>query len=244
RNSISSGTYETDYNLENSGKSLAGIIRNDSRHTILAEIKFASPSLGQICNSMDPARIAKQMVLGGAGALSVLTQPHLFNGSPEYLAVVRKTVNVPILMKDIIVDNIQIDAARKLGADYILLIQSLFDCKLLGDIDGFVRYAHKNGLGVLVEAHTLQEFESAHNTDADIIGINNRNLDTLEIDLDTTKKILDGYQKDRPVISESGIAEPRDIAHLRECGADAFLVGSNIMKSNDIEAQTRRLAEA
>ncbi|RNJ78589.1 MAG: indole-3-glycerol-phosphate synthase [Nitrosopumilus sp. H8] len=244
RKAISDGIYEIDSNLNNSGKNLADSIRANTSRTILAEIKFASPSLGQIRDPQDPAHIAGQMVSGGAEALSVLTQPHLFNGSPEYLVAVRKAVDVPILMKDIVIDYIQIDAARRMGADYILLIQSLFDCGLLEGIDEFVRYAHKGGLGVLVEAHTAREFQGALGTDADIVGINNRNLNTLEIDLETTKRILEGRQKDRPVLSESGIAGPEDIRYLGQCGADAFLVGSSIMKSGDIASATRRLAEA
>ena len=116
-----------------------------------------------------------------------------------------------MLMKDIIVDKIQIDAARKIGADYMLLIQSLFDIGLLGDIDEFIEYGHKNGLKVLVEAHTKSEFENSLRTDADLVGINNRNLDTLQIDINTTKNLLEGYDKTRIIVSESGIETPQDI---------------------------------
>ncbi len=151
----------------------------------------------------DPLKIAKQMIDGGSRALSVLTQPHLFNGSPEFFMAIRREVKVPMLMKDIVVDKIQIEAGRKIGADFMLLIQSLFDKKFLDDIDEFVEFGHKNGLKVLLEVHTLEEFNNALKTNADLIGINNRNLDTLEIDLTTTEKILKNFDSSRPIISES-----------------------------------------
>ncbi|MEM3090116.1 MAG: indole-3-glycerol-phosphate synthase, partial [Candidatus Nitrosotenuis sp.] len=132
----------------------------------------------------------------------------------------------------------------RIGADYMLLIQSLFDSGHLKEIDEFVEYGHKQGLKVLVESHTKEEFANSLKTDADIIGINNRNLDTLKIDINVTKNILEGHKKDRVVISESGIETPEDIIFLRKCGADAFLVGSSIMKSQDVEQSVRRLANA
>jgi indole-3-glycerol phosphate synthase len=147
-------------------------------------------------------------------------------------------------MKDIIVDKIQIDAARKIGADYMLLIQSLFDIGLLGDIDEFIEYGHKNGLKVLVEAHTKSEFENSLRTDADLVGINNRNLDTLQIDINTTKNLLEGYDKTRIIVSESGIETPQDIQFLKKCGASAFLIGSSIMKSENIKENVRSLVNA
>ena len=192
----------------------------------------------------DPASIACQMIAGGSKALSVLTQPHLFNGSPEYLMNVRQAVDVPILMKDIMIDKVQIDAAKKIGADYMLLIQSLFDQKFLSDIDEFIDYGHKQGLEILLEVHTKQEFQNALKTNADLIGINNRNLDTLKIDLKTTEKILLGFEKTRLILSESGIDTPEDIRYLKKCGADAFLIGSSIMKSDNIEEQVKKLVNA
>jgi indole-3-glycerol phosphate synthase len=157
---------------------------------------------------------------------------------------IRKQLRVPMLMKDIIIDKIQIDAAKKIGADYMLLIQSLFDSGYLREIDEFIEYGHKNGLKVLVEAHTPDEFENSLKTNADLVGINNRNLDTLEIDINTTKKLLDGREKNKIIISESGIESPQDIIFLKQCGADAFLVGSSIMKSQNIEENVRSLVQA
>ena len=200
--------------------------------------------MGKIKNISDPVNIAKKMINGGATALSVLTQPILFDGSPELFMNVRKMVDVPMLMKDIVIDKIQIDAAKKIGADYFLLIQSIFDNGMINDIDGLIEYGHKLGLKVLTEAHTIQEFENSCNTDADIIGINNRNLDTLKIDLNTTKKILENSEKTKLVISESGISKPDDIQFLHKCGADGYLVGTSIMKANDIQQTVQNLVNA
>ena len=241
---IDDGTYDIDVSLQKSKKDFIEIIKNNPHATLLTEIKFASPSLGRIRTLTEPASIAKQMIAGGSKALSILTQPHLFNGSPEYFMRVRQAVDVPLLMKDIMIDNIQIDAAKKIGADFILLIQSLFDQKFLRDIEEFVDYGHKHGLKILLEVHTKKEFENALKTDADLIGINNRNLDTLEIDLKTTETVLNGYEKSRVILSESGIETPKDIQYLKKCGADAFLIGSTIMKSDNIAEQVRELVNS
>jgi len=241
---IDDGTYDVECDLQQSNKDFLQIIKTHTHATLLTEIKFSSPSLGKIKTPSDPVGIAKKMIAGGSKALSILTQPHLFNGSPQYFMKVRQSVDVPLLMKDIMIDMVQIDTAKKIGADYILLIQSLFDQNYLQEIDKFVSYAHKKGLQVLVEVHTKKEFENALNTEADLIGVNNRNLDTLEINLDTTKKVLEGFEKTRPILSESGIDTPEDIQYLKKCGADAFLIGSSIMKSNNIEEQVKKLVNA
>ena len=241
---IDDGVYEIEADLQKSSKDFIQIINANQHATLLTEIKFSSPSLGKIKTLTDPASIAKQMIAGGSKALSVLTQPHLFQGSPEYFMKVREAVDVPMLMKDIMIDKIQIDAAKKMGADYMLVIQSLFDQKFLSDIDEFINYGHKQGLQILLEVHTKQEFKNALNTKADLIGINNRNLDTLEIDLKTTENILSKVEKSRPILSESGINTPEDIQYLKKCGADAFLIGSSIMKSDNIEEQVKKLVNA
>ena len=241
---IDDGVYDVESDLEKSNKDFKQIIKTNQHATLLTEIKFASPSLGKIRTLTDPASIAKKMVAGGAKALSVLTQPHLFHGSPEYFMKVRQAVDVPLLMKDIMIDKIQIDAAKKIGADYMLVIQSLFDQKFVSDIDEFIDYGHKQGLEILLEVHTKDEFTNALKTKADIIGVNNRNLDTLEIDLKTTELVLDGYEKSRIILSESGINTVEDIQYLKKSGADAFLIGSSIMKSDNIEEQVKKLVNA
>ena len=241
---IDDGIYDVDCNLQKSSKDFLQIIKSHSHATLLTEIKFSSPSLGKIRTLTDPVSIAKQMISGGSKALSILTQPNLFNGSPEYFIKVRQVVDIPLLMKDIIIDKIQIDAAEKIGADYILLIQSIFDQGYLQGLNDFVNYAHEKQLQVLLEVHTKSEFENALKTGADLIGINNRDLDTLEIDLKTTEKLLEGFDKSRPILSESGIETPEDIQYLKKCGADAFLVGSSIMKTDYIEGQVKRLVNS
>ncbi|HXU95426.1 MAG TPA: indole-3-glycerol-phosphate synthase [Candidatus Nitrosotalea sp.] len=238
---IGDGVYEINYKNSKSEKNLIEQIRNNKHASLITEVKFSSPSLGNIREISDPVSIAKQMVDGGAVGLSVLTQPYLFNGSPDYFTKIRKQVNIPLLMKDIIVDKIQIDAAEKLGADMILLIQAIFDKKFATEIDEFISYAHKKKLLVLLESHTKKEFLDSTKTQADILGINNRDLDTLEISLDTTKSILKDKNEKRIVISESGVESPKDIQFLHKCGADAFLVGSSIMKSKDIKGLVSEL---
>jgi len=144
-------------------------------------------------------------------------------------------------MKDIVIDKIQIDAAEKIGADCVLLIQSIFDKKFANDIDEFIAYTHKKNMVILLETNTKNEFIRSVQTDADMLGINNRNLDTLEIDLNITKEILKDRNEKRIILSESGIESPKDIKFLRKCGADAFLVGSSIMKSKDIKGYVEKL---
>ena len=183
-------------------------------------------------------------IVGGAKALSILTQPYLFNGSPEYFIKIRKNVEIPLLMKDIMINKIQIDAAKKMGADYFLLIQALFDNGFVNEIDEFIDYGHKNGLKILLESHSKTEFDNAMKTNADMIGINNRNLDTLEINLETTKQILENSQKSKIILSESGINSSDDVKFLRDCGADAFLIGTSIMKSSDIQNSVSKLVSA
>ena len=241
---IKQGVYEITESLKSSSRNLEDEIVNSSKATLITEIKFSSPALGNIRKISDPVAIAKHMINGGASALSVLTQPFLFDGSPELFMKVRKKVQVPMLMKDITIDKVQIDAAKKIGADYFLLIQSIFDKGIVHDIDDLIDYGHSLGLKVLIEAHTKQEFSNSCNTDADLIGINNRNLDTLKIDLNTTKEILEDAEKTKLVISESGISSPDDIRFLHKCGADAYLVGSNIMQTDEIQQTVQKLVNA
>ncbi|NDF25076.1 MAG: indole-3-glycerol-phosphate synthase [Thaumarchaeota archaeon] len=241
---IKDRTYEISESIQKSSTDLIQSIQENKHASLITEVKFSSPSLGKIRQKSDPVQIAQAMVDGGAKALSVLTQPYLFEGSPQYFMNIRKQVKIPMLMKDIIVDKVQIDAARKIGADYMLLIQSLFDQNFLKDIDEFIDYGHKNGLKVLIEAHTKSEFANSLNTEADLIGINNRNLDTLKIDINTTKALLENNPQSRIIVSESGIESPQDIKFLKQCGAGAFLIGSSIMKSENIKESVRSLVNA
>ncbi len=242
---INEGVYNIERQLTKSDKNIIDEIRRNTHASLITEVKFSSPSLGDIRQISDPVTIAKTMIEGGAIGLSVLTQPYLFRGSPQFFAEIREHVKVPLLMKDIIIDKVQVDAAEKLGADIILLIQSVFDKKFAKEIDEFVDYAHKKNLLVLIESHTRNEFLDSIMTGADLLGINNRNLDTLKIDLKTTEMILKDQKRDnRLIISESGIETAHDIRLLSQCGANAFLVGSSIMKSKDIKGLVARLVLA
>lgn len=257
---LDDGVYDVDAyagdaadSLRKSDYDLAERIRTAPHAAVISEIKFSSPSEGKLRTASDPVTIAAAMVRGGAVGLSVLTQPHLFGGSPEYFAKVRQAVDVPMLMKDIIVDKRQIDAAVRIGADYILLIQSVFGSGACTGqtADGLAEYARKQGLGVLLEVHTAQEYGEAAASEADIIGINNRNLDTLAISTDVTRDILQlrGQARqetgdERVTISESGIASADDVRRVRGYGADGFLVGSSIMKSHNIEEAVRGMVNA
>lgn len=213
---------------------------------VITEIKSASPSAGVIREHFDAASVALAMQRGGAVALSVVTEPKQFSGSLDTLQVARETTRLPILMKDIVLSPQQVYAAAKMGANAILLIKALFDrgyCERT--IDEMIAGAHALGLEVLLETHTRQEFASAVKTDADLIGVNNRNLGTLKVNLRTTTEVLEKIDaQEKIVVSESGIKTPSDIVFLRDSGADAFLVGSAVMASDDIEQKVKEFVHA
>ncbi|MDQ6668212.1 MAG: indole-3-glycerol-phosphate synthase [Thermoproteota archaeon] len=219
---------------------------------LITEIKFASPSKGRIvAESKDsissPIDIATNMVGSGAVGLSIVTQPNLFRGSPEYLGMIRKTVAVPLLMKDIIVSDIQIDSAKRMGADCILLIKSIFDSNLTeGSIEKLADYANKKGVQVVFEVHNEQEFREVLNSSIDprqnLIGINNRDLNDLNVDITTTTNLLKKVDKrGHIIISESGISKAEEIQQLKKAGADAFLIGASIMESSDLASKVAEL---
>ena len=228
--------------------SLKESILRGKRASIITEIKLVSPVLGTLRRNVgaDIEKITIAMKKGGAAGISVLTEPRHFGGSLDILATVRNQVGLPLLMKDIIVSPAQIDAAAKMGANAILLIGALFTrgyCEY--DLRTMISHAHKLGLEVLLEAHTNEEFQSAMRTDADLVGINNRDLGTLKVDLGVTQRILAEYgARERPVVSESGIRDPADVRFLRKCGADAFLVGSSVMMADRVREKVEELVTA
>ncbi len=245
RQALDAGNYEIEFTIYGPRFSMVRAIKSCSHAPLISEIKFASPSAGTIRRRSDPMLIARDMVEAGAVGLSILTQPKMFDGRPEYLANARLLLDVPLLMKDIIVSDLQISAARKLGADCILLIASLFRANLCeGSIGDMIRKAHSLDLEVLLETHNEEEFAEAMRSDADLVGINNRNLDTMEIDLKTTQRLLSKCDKRKPVVSESGISGAEQVRYLKNAGADAFLVGTEIMKSDNIKAKVRELVMA
>ena len=222
---------------------------------LLTEIKYASPSRGTLLdsNEMSVEEIATTMEKAGAIGISILTQPYLFNGLIGNILRARKYVTVPILMKDIVVSDIQIKAAKKAGADCVLLIKTVFDSNLSeGSLETLAEYAKKIGLEVILETHNEDEFNEAVKINSiskklfSLIGINNRNLSTLKVDLDTTIRILSEIPKsNNVVISESGIRDPKDIIKLKSAGADAFLIGTTLMeKSKEMGQKIRELVES
>lgn len=226
-------------------RSLKQAILKSKRIPLIAEIKFKSPAEGRLRESNDVGSIARAYERGGVAGISVLTEPRNFDGNIGYLPVVKRAVNVPVLMKDIIIDPVQIDAAERAGADAVLLIMAIFarGYSRMG-LDEMISHAHKRGLEVLLETHDDAEYALAFKTEADLVGINNRNLENLEVSLETSKRLLDGSTHLKPVICESGISTREQMLELRALGADGFLVGSAIMKSNDIEEKVRSLTGA
>jgi indole-3-glycerol phosphate synthase len=219
---------------------------------LFAEIKFASPAEGKLRQAGDVAGIAQAYERAGVAGISVLTEPRHFQGDIRYLPLVKKSVNVPVLMKDIIIDPVQIDAGAQMGADAVLFIAAIFANGLASaSLEEMFSRARRMGLEVLLEAHTKDEYISALRSEADVVGINNRDLDTLEVSLETSKRLLAAGKRERdrlrsagdekPVISESGIRTRKEMDELKALGADGFLVGSAFMKSTDLEAKVRSL---
>ncbi|MDQ3839449.1 MAG: indole-3-glycerol-phosphate synthase [Thermoproteota archaeon] len=248
--SIDEGRYdvEKDYLVSHEPLSIKRSILRCSHAPIIAELKLSSPREGYLSSSVNEKNIvsiAQEMEHGGAAAISVLTQPRLFSGSIKHLSAVRKNVTLPVLMKDVIVSEVQIDSAKNIGADCILLIKSVFDQDLAeGSIDKFSNLARTKGLSTLVEVHSENEFKDVLEdaTNYDLIGINNRNLNTLEVDLDITRKLLQKYNKGKNIlVSESGISLQKQVASLKEIGVDAFLIGTSIIKSGNIFSKVREL---
>jgi len=216
------------------------IIEN-KQNAVITELKAASPSRGTIRKSFDPQEVATAMERGGATGISVLTEPKHFSGSLSYLTQVREAIELPILMKDIIIDLTQLEAASRIGANVVLLIEALFErtyCE--HSIEEMIAEAHERNLEVLLETHNENEFEAAVETDADLVGINNRDLRTLKVDIGITERILKKVDSQgKVVVSESGIMAPADISFLRGCGAQAFLIGSAIMMAGNIEKKVK-----
>jgi indole-3-glycerol phosphate synthase len=226
--------------------SLRDAILQSHSASVIAEIKGASPSAGVIRSGFEAGKIALAMARGGAAGISVLTEPKHFQGSLSYLAEVRRAVQLPLLMKDIIVSSVQLDAAARIGANAVLLIQALYD-RGYGEfgVREMIKAAHSRRLEVLLEVHDEDEFQRAIASYADLVGINNRNLRNLQVDLNVTKRILEHDNvKSKNVVSESGISTAADIRFLNGCGAKAFLIGSTVMSADDVESKVREFTMA
>ena len=246
KETVSSGYYESSAQTSTPHVSLKKAILECPRSAIITEIKSASPSAGILRKDFEVKKIAEAMEKGGAIGISVLTEPKHFNGSLKNLIETRKAIKLPILMKDIIVSGRQLEAASRIGANAALLIQALFDrghCEC--SLEEMIAKAHSENLEVLLETHSENEFRSALSSNADIVGINNRDLGTLKVNLRVTKRILEkNAVNGKLVISESGIKTPEDIRFLTKCGAKGFLIGSAIMLADDIEKKVKEFVTA
>ena len=205
---------------------------------VIAEVKKASPSKGVIRPDFRPADIAVSYEFGGAACLSVLTDVDFFQGADDYLRQAREACTLPVLRKDFTVDPYQIYEARVLGADCILLIVAALDDGQLVDLSGL---AMQLGMDVLVEVHDIDELERALQVPVPLVGINNRNLRTFEVSLDTTLAMKDAVPKDRLLVTESGIVVPEDVATMRDAGVNAFLVGETFMRAEEPGEALRQL---
>ena len=208
---------------------------------VIAEVKKASPSKGVFCADFDPARIAREYQRGSAAAISVLTDESFFQGSLADLETVRAAVDLPVLRKDFTIANAHIVEAAAHGADAILLIAAILGERELRD---FREAAARYGMAALVEVHNRRELDAAIAAGSDIIGVNNRNLSTFEVTLDTSLELAEHIPADVLRISESGIHDAADVARLRAAGYTAFLVGEHLMKSGDPATALRQLVAA
>ena len=207
--------------------------------SLIAEVKKASPSKGVLCADLDPARLANTYASAGAAAISVLTESRYFQGNLENLAAIRARLpNMPLLRKDFITKPYQIFESRAGGADALLLITAILDDTVLKEL---LSLSHDLGMLCLVEVHNEAELKRALACPAKIIGINNRNLKTMSVDLAVTRRLRPLVPPDRIVVSESGIKGPDDIRKLREWGIDAVLVGEALVTASDVTARIKEL---
>lgn len=226
--------------LDRQCKSFKSALAKPDRLSVISEVKKASPSKGLIQPDFDPVKIAKEYETCGADAVSCLTEEHYFQGSSEYFKAIRQAIGLPMIRKDFIIDEYQIYEARLMGADAILLIAAVLDdekLKRFGDT------ARSLGLDILAETHDESELERVLALDFDIIGINNRNLKTFEVTLETTARLAGMIPEGKVIVSESGIKDNADMKTVRSYGADAVLIGETLMRSGNIGATLTALRE-
>jgi indole-3-glycerol phosphate synthase len=224
--------------VRDSPRGFRAALASGERPRVIAEIKRRSPSRGEIREDFDPVACGRAYAEAGAAAISVLTDEHHFGGHLDFLSAVRTAVPVPLLRKDFVIDAYQIDEARVAGADAVLLIASALEERELASLR---EHALSRDLDVLLEVHDERELEQALAAGADLIGINNRNLRTLEVDLAVTEKLASRMPEGVVVVAESGISTPDDVARLESAGAHAFLVGESLMREPDIGLALRTL---
>ena len=210
------------------------------RYTLITEIKKASPSKGVIREDFNPCELARSYEKGGASCLSVLTDTTYFKGSNDYIAQIKKIVSLPILRKDFIIDPLQVIESKNLGADCILIIVGM---NSIEDNKKIEYMALDIGLECILEVHSLEELEATKHFSSNIIGINNRDLNTFVTDIETTIKLLPRVPKNKTIISESGLSKKSDLVRLANLGVSSFLVGESLMKQQDVEKATRSIMD-
>lgn len=232
---------EAEAAAQSAPRDFVGAIRHKiaaGQPAVIAEIKKASPSKGVIRADFRPADIARSYERHGAACLSVLTDRQYFQGAPEYLQAARAACALPVLRKDFIVDPYQVAEARAMGADCILLIAAELE---LAQMQALEAQAHGYGMAVLVEVHDGEELTAALQLQTPLLGINNRNLRSFAVTLDTTLGLLSRIPDDRIVVTESGIIKPEDVALMRAARVETFLVGEAFMRAGDPGAELARL---
>ncbi len=210
----------------------------DEPYRIISEVKKASPSKGVIREDFDPVAIAQAYERGGANAISILTEPHFFQGNLDYLAEIRRYVGIPLLRKDFIVSKYQLLEALVYGADFVLLIAAALSTSELKELLNYTRHL---GMEALVEIHDKSELTKAITAGADIIGINHRNLQTFDMNMNLSYDLIPLIPNGKIIVAESGIYEHGQLEDLSKAGVDAFLVGESLMRQDDVESALRTL---
>ena len=215
-----------------------GTALNQNRIQLIAEVKQSSPSRGVLCADFSPVTLAGEYAKGGATAISVLTEANYFGGSIDHLAAIRAEVHLPLLRKDFIFDPYQVYESAACGADALLLIAAILSQQQLAEL---LSLSHSLGMGCLVEVHNEAEIEQALHAKAQVIGINNRDLSTFAVDIDTTRRLRSLLPEQQIVVSESGISSRLDVEKLKGWGVNAVLVGEALVTTADIKAKIREL---